>query len=141
MTVTPVEASKRTYASELSRTRKIETERRLAIECRDTILREVVELEVTLGVENRWTFASPAYQETLKYMAMRKYHQALDKLQKLVIQRLFELHKLNLARTGEYNFMTFVENPAENFTVTQLIACELILQNPFRSAARPSRML
>jgi len=64
-------------------------------------------------------------------MAMQKYHQALDKLQKLVIQRLFELHKLNLARTGEYNFMIFVENPAENFTVTQL----------FRSTARPSRML
>jgi len=36
----------------------------------------------------------------MKYMSKRRYHRALDELQRLVIQRLFELHKLNMARTG-----------------------------------------
>jgi hypothetical protein len=82
----------KTYTSDLSRTRKTETERRAAAERRDQITLEVIEMEVKLGIENRWTFASPEYQETLKYMLERKYHRALDKLQKLVVQRLFELH-------------------------------------------------
>jgi hypothetical protein len=91
-----------TYASALSQTRKMETERRYTGERRNQILQEVIEMEVKLGVQNRWTPSSPEYQETVKYMSMRKYHRALDKLQKLVIQRLFELHKLNLNQTGRF---------------------------------------
>jgi len=33
-------------------------------------------------------------------MKERKYHHALDNLQKLVIQHLFKLNKLNVASTG-----------------------------------------
>ena len=36
----------------------------------------------------------------MKYMATCKYQQALGRLQRLVIQRLFELHKMNIAQTG-----------------------------------------
>lgn len=100
LTITPADASSQTYASELSQTRKRETERRYAAERRDQILRDVVEMEVRLDIEQRWTPTSTEYREILTYMSTRKYHQALDKLQKLVIQRLFELHKLNLSQTG-----------------------------------------
>jgi hypothetical protein len=66
----------------------------------DNILREVVEMEVRMGIASRWESSMPEYQETLKYIKTREYHHALDNLQNLVIQRLFELHKLNLSQTG-----------------------------------------
>ncbi|KAI1787602.1 hypothetical protein LXA43DRAFT_861663, partial [Ganoderma leucocontextum] len=36
----------------------------------------------------------------LKYIAARRYQQALGRLQRLVIQRLFELQKMNLSHTA-----------------------------------------
>jgi hypothetical protein len=81
--------------------RKTETERRYTAEHWDQILQEVIEMEVRLGIENQWMFSSLEYQQTLKYMTNHKYHQALEKLQKLVIQCLFKLHKLNLNHTGK----------------------------------------
>lgn len=58
-------------------------------------------MEVRMGVAHRWQPSDVQYLETLKYMGLRKYHRALDNLQRLVIQRLFELNKLNLSGTGE----------------------------------------
>jgi hypothetical protein len=100
LTTTPLEAASQTYESNLSQTRKCETDRRYLAEKRDELLLEVVEMECKLGIEMRWTPASLEYQDALRYSTTRKYHQALDKLQKLVIQRLFELQKLNLSSTG-----------------------------------------
>lgn len=95
------------YSSELSQTRKLETERRHARELYESTLREVIAIEIKLGVadQDRWQPSHPQYLETLKYMSLRRYHQALDKLQKLVVQRLFELHKMNLSASGK-NFST-----------------------------------
>ncbi|KAG6819075.1 hypothetical protein H0H93_015744, partial [Arthromyces matolae] len=70
------------YAQGLSITRKADTSRD------------------RMNITKRWTPASPEYQKTVKYISDRKYERALDKLERLVIQRLFELHKLNLANTG-----------------------------------------
>jgi len=53
-----------------------------------------------MGITSHWQPSDVQYIETVKYMAKRKYHQALNHLQKLVIQHLFELNKLNLAGTG-----------------------------------------
>jgi len=57
-------------------------------------------MECKLGLDTRWTPATPEYQDALRYSTTQKYHQVLDKLQKLVVQRLFELQKLNLSSTG-----------------------------------------
>ncbi|KAI0685332.1 hypothetical protein BC835DRAFT_1310064 [Cytidiella melzeri] len=54
-----------------------------------------------------WTPATPQYMAAIKYIKERKYHRALNKLQKLVTQRLFELHKLNVAQTG-YKMRTHI---------------------------------
>ena len=43
---------------------------------------------------------TPEYVETACYIHERRYHQALNRLQRLVIQRLFELHRLNLSGIG-----------------------------------------
>lgn len=88
------------YAKELSQTRKAETARRVAGERHAQALIEVVSMELKMGIARRWQPSDPEYIDTLKYMTERDYHRALDKLHRLVVQRLFELSRLNLARTG-----------------------------------------
>ncbi|RDB30732.1 hypothetical protein Hypma_005887 [Hypsizygus marmoreus] len=88
------------YSQGLSETRRADTARRHLSEWQDTILQEVIQLEVRMNIETRWTPTSSEYQKTAQYMVNRKYEKALDNLQRLVIQRLFELHKLNLSQTG-----------------------------------------
>ncbi|KAK7683799.1 hypothetical protein QCA50_013175 [Cerrena zonata] len=87
----------RAYAAATSATMRLETQRRVAIERCDSLLRDVVDMECRLGITQRWIPGDATYSETLKYIVERAYHRAIDKLHKLVIQRLFELHKLNIA--------------------------------------------
>ena len=61
---------------------------------------DLARLEAKLEIENRWQPGDILYDNTVKYIATRKYQQALGRLQRLVILRLFELHKLNLSQTG-----------------------------------------
>lgn len=84
----------------VSKTRRLETERRYARERYDRILHQVLELEDHMGITKRWTPATPEYTETVRYISERRYHQALNNLQQLVTQRLFELHRLNLSGVG-----------------------------------------
>ena len=79
----------------------METCRRVAAQRQSELLEEIVTMEVKMGIDNRWQPSDSRYIDTLKYMADHKYHQALDHLQKLVIQWLFELNRLNLAGTGK----------------------------------------
>ncbi|THU96506.1 hypothetical protein K435DRAFT_858460 [Dendrothele bispora CBS 962.96] len=66
-------------------------------------------------LNSQWGFGiepitgSHQYQEALKYMTSRKYQQALETLYKLIIQRLFEMHRLNLNQTG-YKMRTHISN-------------------------------
>jgi hypothetical protein len=90
----------KSYAHDISTTRKLETERRYATELRENCLKQVIQLEVDMGIERRWDPSSSEYLETLGYMSTRTYQRALEELQRLVIQRLFELHKMNISATG-----------------------------------------
>jgi hypothetical protein len=89
-----------TYSSELSKTRRLETERRYADERRQAILKDVVEMEVKLAITTRWQPSSSEYINAVQYLGRRKYEKALDHLQKLVVQRLFKLHRMNQSRNG-----------------------------------------
>lgn len=89
-----------TYESRLSQTRKQETERRHLSERMEQIGWELNELEVKLDIQHWWDPSNSEYQAAVAYSDARQYHHALDHLQKLVIQCLFELHKLNLNYTG-----------------------------------------
>ena len=89
------------YAHDLSTTRKLEAERRYSLELRDNCIKQIVEMEVNMGIDRRWDPSFPEYQETLGYLTTRTYQRALEELQRLVIQRLFELHKMNISATGE----------------------------------------
>lgn len=89
-----------TYSQESSQTRKLETQRRHVAERRGQLLREIIDMEVRMGLVDRWQPSSKEFTDTMRYVRTREYHRALDNLQRLVIQRLFELHNLNLAQTG-----------------------------------------
>jgi hypothetical protein len=57
--------------------------------------------EQVLGIPVRWEFDSHEYKEARTWSNERKYRLALDRLERLVIQRIFELQKANLVSTGE----------------------------------------
>lgn len=88
------------YEKDTSHTRHLESERRHARQEHVRVSLEVCELEVKLGITARWTPVTPEYATALQYLHERKYRRALERLQRLVIQRLFELHKLNVSQTG-----------------------------------------
>ncbi|KAI0373907.1 hypothetical protein BV20DRAFT_936995 [Pilatotrama ljubarskyi] len=58
---------------------------------------EARRLEELLEIEERWLPHSPEYKAMQDELACRKYRRALDKLERLVVQRLFELDKLGMS--------------------------------------------
>ena len=62
-----------------------------------------------MGITKRWTPATPEYVETVRYISECRYHQAINNLQRLVTQRLFELHRLNLSGIGEYRPLSAIQ--------------------------------
>ena len=56
-----------------------------------------------MGIAKRWTPATPEYTETVRYISERRYHKALNSLQRLVTQQLFELQRLNLSGIGVFS--------------------------------------
>jgi hypothetical protein len=64
-------------------------------------IRLVGDLEGKLQVTEPWTEVHPDYMATLEYIRQRDYHRILDKIQQLVVQRLFELSKANVMGMGK----------------------------------------
>ncbi|KAE9392166.1 hypothetical protein BT96DRAFT_959393 [Gymnopus androsaceus JB14] len=62
-----------------------------------------------MGITRRWEPSDPEYKRAVEYVNTRKYRHALERLHKLVVQRLFELHKMNLSNTG-YKMRTHISN-------------------------------
>ncbi|KAG2353443.1 hypothetical protein BDR07DRAFT_1496245 [Suillus spraguei] len=88
------------YTNDLSHTRKLETQRHHATERYNQILHEVNALEVKMGIMHCWEPIDPQYIDTIKFITTRSFHKSLANLQSLVVQHLFELHKLNISKTG-----------------------------------------
>lgn len=82
--------------------RRITPTYRAAKEQTSLALGRVLELEELLEVDLRWTSDSPEYQATQKYSKERKYRRCVDTVERLVVQRMFELEKTNLAGTSEF---------------------------------------
>ncbi|KIK34196.1 hypothetical protein CY34DRAFT_98437 [Suillus luteus UH-Slu-Lm8-n1] len=74
---------------------------RRAAECRLQVQINVVEdLEIRLGVSERWTPDHEEYVKALEYSRRWHFVRAVEELESLVVQRLFELSKANLTSTG-----------------------------------------
>ncbi|KAE9386543.1 hypothetical protein BT96DRAFT_960562 [Gymnopus androsaceus JB14] len=97
------------YSVNLSDGRKAETRHRYLREQWDRTLFEITQMETVMNIDRRWESNDREYKEAVDYMNTRKYCRALERLHKLVVQRLFELHKMNLSNTG-YKMRTHISN-------------------------------
>lgn len=91
------------YNANTRATARLEADRRAAMEQQLVAIHAVTDLEAKLEITGgRWTHDHPEYIATREYMVQREYHRALDKIQQLVVQRLFELSKANLSGMGKH---------------------------------------
>ncbi|KAK0441211.1 uncharacterized protein EV420DRAFT_1769035 [Desarmillaria tabescens] len=83
-------------------TRKMETARRHLLERRSQELERVQDLECSLNIspEDRWIVGSEKWRENEQRVAMRTYRRCLDRLEGLIVARIFELTKMNMSHTG-----------------------------------------
>jgi hypothetical protein len=64
----------------------------------------VFTLEKQLGIVDRWEPGSSEFQHYQEEAQLQDYRIALDELERLVVQRLFELSKLGMSGTGRFFF-------------------------------------
>ncbi|EEB95808.1 hypothetical protein MPER_05166, partial [Moniliophthora perniciosa FA553] len=88
---------------------RIETRNRTTLKAYQLVEEEIADYEVEHGIVKRWHEGSRRYNEALKELAHREYRRALEKLERLVVQRLFELTKLNRSELG-YNERTKISD-------------------------------
>lgn len=81
---------------------KAELARRHAQEKMEKDLEQVQGLESTLEIVERWTVASPKWVQTVAEIKKPKYQLALDALELLIVERIFELTKMNQSETGTW---------------------------------------
>ena len=65
-------------------------------------------LEAQLSITTSWTPEDAEYRETLGYLQTRKFRQGLDRLQHLVLQRLQELSKAHMSKTGIFCLASYI---------------------------------
>lgn len=65
---------------------------------------EVLRYEEEHDIITRWAPTSQEYLDALVVVRERKYRRAIDNLERLVVQRLFEMTKLGQSGVGAYLF-------------------------------------
>ncbi|KAJ3831878.1 hypothetical protein F5878DRAFT_654758 [Lentinula raphanica] len=113
------------YSQGLSQTRRTETDRRVLCEKRDKVLFDLVQMEVAMGISARWEVTDQPYLETLEYINAHKYQKALERLYKLVVMRLMELHKMNLSFTG-YKMRTHISAALQRRSTAAPLLSEML---------------
>ncbi|KAJ7602581.1 hypothetical protein FB45DRAFT_1046877, partial [Roridomyces roridus] len=73
---------------------------RHALEKRERTATVLADLERELNITTRWTVEHPSYKAAQKEARWLEYQRALDRLELLVVERLFELTKMNQSGTG-----------------------------------------
>lgn len=61
----------------------------------------VQDLEEKLNVDVRWTMESPEWIAAVKLLKEKRFSDALNALELLIVQRIFELTKINRSQTGK----------------------------------------
>jgi hypothetical protein len=90
------------YSIDESFTRNLERARIKGLDSLLTMQKAVEDLETKLEIERRWTAHSEEWKSTAKKHAIREYQLAVDKLEGLVVSRLFEMTKLNQSGLGKF---------------------------------------
>ncbi|KAG1864923.1 hypothetical protein DFJ58DRAFT_714764 [Suillus subalutaceus] len=87
-------------AFQMQHTRKAETTRCHAVKDHERNSKLIQALKCKLKIMMCWTPADADWQRVGRLVAHRKYQRALDRLESLVVARIFELSKMNRAGTG-----------------------------------------
>jgi len=93
-----------TYEADAAATRRLESARCAATDEMMVAIAAVHDLEVKLDIKRTWTEDDPEYQDAARYLQHRDFHRTLDRVQQLVVQRLFEMSKANIASIGNVFF-------------------------------------
>jgi hypothetical protein len=98
--------------SKLSRDglKALEAEQARAHRCLLAQMNHADDTECQLGIDICWTPDDPQYMAALRYLNNRTFIRVVEHLEGLVVQRLFELSKANLASTGEFEAYISVIN-------------------------------
>ncbi|KAJ7190918.1 hypothetical protein GGX14DRAFT_381613 [Mycena pura] len=80
--------------------RRLEAQRRHAIENHGKAQMLVNDMEVRMSIAVRWVPDSDEWKDAAIMVRRRRYQRALDHLQGLIIARMFELTKMNMSGTG-----------------------------------------
>ncbi|KAJ3790467.1 hypothetical protein GGU10DRAFT_302826 [Lentinula aff. detonsa] len=103
------------------------TERQMANlqEMEAKLLLDVQSWEERLGltIEQRWLSDSTEWKEAKQVVYMAEYHKALNRLEGLIVARIFELSKMNVAGTG-YKMRQHIGHAMKNRSKTILSALE-----------------
>ncbi|KAG7091522.1 hypothetical protein E1B28_010551 [Marasmius oreades] len=88
---------------------ELDKQRRRMVEDVDTARNNVVALERRMGIspEARWTSDSTDWKEAETLVKRATYQRCLDKLESLIVARLFELTRMNRSHTG-YNLRSHI---------------------------------
>ncbi|KAJ7237599.1 hypothetical protein C8J57DRAFT_1087371 [Mycena rebaudengoi] len=76
------------------------TVRRHAREAYDKAVEETQATEARLAIEAWWSEGDPAWVEAATLVSKQRYHKAVNRLEELVVKRMFELTKMNMSQTG-----------------------------------------
>jgi hypothetical protein len=98
------------YSAAAGQTQRIETQRRHATELVSKTLAAVQDLELQLGIAERWEPDGTEWAITALMVANRRYQCALDELEGLVVARMFELSKVHMADTGAFFFAPLTDD-------------------------------
>ncbi|KAJ6451575.1 hypothetical protein C8R45DRAFT_1124599 [Mycena sanguinolenta] len=88
------------YAEAVKATQRLKTQQRHALEQQAKALAAVQDLEVRLGVERCWVAGDEKWAATAELVRKHQYQRALNNLERLIVSRMFELSKCNMAGTG-----------------------------------------
>ena len=84
---------------------KITTQYRTTFERWQAKNEEVLRYEEEHHITTRWAPTSQEYLDALTVVTERKYRQAINDLERLVVQRLFEMTKLGMSGVGMSIFL------------------------------------
>jgi hypothetical protein len=93
-----------------SKHQAIDKELRLISGRLERAARVVDDVERLVGVKTRWQRSDAEYRKMLEYISNRKFVRVVEELQGLVVSRLMELDKVNLAGSGMW-FISLCDVP------------------------------
>jgi hypothetical protein len=81
--------------------RATEAERRATLKRLNLAMNAVDDLERKIGITERWMPEHLEFKSAIAYINNRQFIRCVETLEGLIVQRLFELSKANLAGTGK----------------------------------------